>query len=78
MDGGAWWATVHEVAKSWTQLSDFTFFFSFFLWAGELIPKLMNAEGCLTGLWVPPLSRTLRGESPLGQTGSTRPGAQLS
>ena len=22
--GGAWWATVHEVAKSWTQLSDFT------------------------------------------------------
>ena len=24
MDGGAWWATVHGVAKSWTQLSDFT------------------------------------------------------
>ena len=24
MDGGAWWATVHEVTKSWTQLSDFT------------------------------------------------------
>ena len=23
-DGGAWWATVHGVAKSWTQLSDFT------------------------------------------------------
>ena len=22
MDRGAWWATVHEVAKSWTQLSD--------------------------------------------------------
>ena len=21
MDGGAWWATVHGVAKSWTQLS---------------------------------------------------------
>ena len=20
MDGGAWWATVHRVAKSWTQL----------------------------------------------------------
>ena len=29
MDGGAWWATVHEVAKSWTQLSDFTFTFHF-------------------------------------------------
>ena len=24
IDGGAWWATVHGVAKSWTQLSDFT------------------------------------------------------
>ena len=27
MDGGAWWAAVHEVAKSQTQLSDFTFTF---------------------------------------------------
>ena len=26
MDGGTWWATVHGVAKSQTQLSDFTFF----------------------------------------------------
>ena len=25
MDGGAWWATVHRVAKIWTRLSDFTF-----------------------------------------------------
>ena len=25
MDGGAWQATVHVVAMSWTQLSDFTF-----------------------------------------------------
>ena len=29
MDGGAWWATVHGVAKSQTQLSDFTFTFYF-------------------------------------------------
>ena len=27
MDGGAWWAAVHGVAKSQTQLSDFTFTF---------------------------------------------------
>ena len=27
MDGGAWWATVHGVAKSRTQLSNFTFTF---------------------------------------------------
>ena len=25
MDRGAWWAAVHGVAKSWTQLSNFTF-----------------------------------------------------
>ena len=25
MDGGAWWATVHGVTKSWTPLSNFTF-----------------------------------------------------
>ena len=25
MDGGAWWATAHGIAKSWPQLSDFTF-----------------------------------------------------
>ena len=27
MDGGAWWATVHGVAKSRTRLRDFTFTF---------------------------------------------------
>ena len=25
MDGGAWWAAVHGVARSWTRLSKFTF-----------------------------------------------------
>ena len=29
MDGGAWWATVHGVAKSQTPLSDLTFTFHF-------------------------------------------------
>ena len=29
MDGGAWWATVHAVAKSQTRLSDLTFTFHF-------------------------------------------------
>ena len=35
MDGGAWWATVHGVAKSWTQLSEFTFTFTFHFHALE-------------------------------------------
>ena len=29
MDGGAWWAAVHGVVRSWTGLSDFTFTFHF-------------------------------------------------
>ena len=29
MDGGAWWAAVHGVARNQTQLSDFTFTFHF-------------------------------------------------
>ena len=29
MDGGAWWAAVHGVVKSQTQLGDFTFTFHF-------------------------------------------------
>ena len=29
MDGGAWWAAVHGVAKSRTGLNDFTFTFHF-------------------------------------------------
>ena len=30
MGGGAWWAAVHGVAKSWTLLSDFTFTLHFY------------------------------------------------
>ena len=29
MDGGAWWAAVHGITKSQTQLSNFTFTFHF-------------------------------------------------
>ena len=29
MDGGAWWATIHGVTKSWTPLSDGHFHFTF-------------------------------------------------
>ena len=29
MDGGAWWAAIHGITKSRTQLSDFTFTFHF-------------------------------------------------
>ena len=29
MDGGAWWAAVHDVTEGQTRLSDFTFTFHF-------------------------------------------------
>ena len=29
MDRGAWWATVHGVTKSWIQLSDFHYIFTY-------------------------------------------------
>ena len=36
MGGGAWWATVHGVEKSRTQLSDLTFTFHFHAWEKEM------------------------------------------
>ena len=36
MDGGAWWAAVHGVAKSRTWLSDFTFTFYFYALEKEM------------------------------------------
>ena len=43
MDGGAWWATVHGVAKSRTRLSDFTFTFTFTfpIWNQSVVPCLV-------------------------------------
>ena len=41
MDGGAWWAAVHGVTKSWTRLSDFTFTFHF-----HALEKEMATHSC--------------------------------
>ena len=38
MDRGAWWAAVHGVARSWTQLSDFTFTLHFHALEKEMAP----------------------------------------
>ena len=38
MDRGAWWATVHGVAKSWTRLSDYTFTFKGTVRKEEAVP----------------------------------------
>ena len=38
MDGGAWWAAVHGVAKSRIRLSNFTFTFHFHALEKEMAP----------------------------------------
>ena len=40
MDGGAWWAAVLGVARSWTRLSDFTFTFHFDALEKEMATRL--------------------------------------
>ena len=60
MDGGAWWATVHRVAKSRTRLSDFTFTFHYHALEKEmathssvLVPGESQGRGSLVScrLW---------------------------
>ena len=61
MDGGAWWATVHGVTKSWTRLSDFTLTFHFHALEKEwqltpvFLPGESQGRGSLVGccLWGP-------------------------
>ena len=45
MDGGAWWAAVHGVAKSQTWLSDFTFTFPFHALEKEMQPSPVFLPG---------------------------------
>ena len=59
MDRGAWWATVHWVAKSWTRLSDFTFFLLRFTLLFPYLPDhpFQSLPKCQVALrFRPPLS----------------------
>ena len=55
MDGGAWWAAVHGVAKSQTRLSDFTLTFHFHALEKEMathsvfLPGESQGQGSLVG-----------------------------
>ena len=60
MDGGAWWAAVHGVAKSRTRVSDFPFTFHFHAWEEEMATHSSTLAGKSHG------QRSLVGYSPLG------------
>ena len=64
MDGGAWWAAVHGVAKSWTRLSDFTFTFHF-----HALEKEMATHSSVLA-WRIPGTGSLVGCRPWGHTES--------
>ena len=55
MDGGDWWAAVHGVTKSWTQVSNFTFTFHFHALEKEwqptsvFLPRESQGRGSLVG-----------------------------
>ena len=48
MDGGAWWAAVHGVAKSRTRLSDLTFTFH-----SHALEKEMATHSSFLAWWIP-------------------------
>ena len=53
MDGGAWWAAVHGVAKSRTQLSNFTFTFHFHALEKEMAPHSSIPAWRIAGMGEP-------------------------
>ena len=53
MDGGAWWAAVHGVAKSRTRLSDFTFTFHFHALEKEMATHFSVLDWRIPGMAEP-------------------------
>ena len=53
MDGGAWWAAVHGVTKSWTRLSDFTLTFHFHALEKEMATHSSVLAWRITGMGKP-------------------------
>ena len=74
MDRGAWWAAVHWVAKSWTQLSNFTCTFHFHALSQCRLPSLGSL---IFGSEPPPLRRNLQGCDYLSHLWIAIPGMQV-
>ena len=63
MDGGAWWAAVHGVTKSWTRLSDFTFTFHFHALEKEMATHSSVLAWRIPGTGEPGGLRSMRSHS---------------
>ena len=80
MDGGAWWAAVHRVTKSRTQLSDFTFSLSI-VFAGEGNGKPLQCS-CLEnprdrGAWWAAVYGVAQSQTRLKQLSSSSSSGQI-
>ena len=53
MGGGAWWAAIHQVTKSQTRLSDFTFTFHFHALEKEMATHSSVLTWRIPGTWEP-------------------------
>ena len=70
MDGGAWWAAVHGVARSLTQMSDFTFTFTFMHWRRKWQPTPVFLPG-KSQRWGSPVGCRLWGRTESDTTEAT-------
>ena len=73
LDGGAWWAAVHEVARSRTRLSDFTFTFHSHALEKEMAPTpvFLPGESQGWGAWWAALYGFAQGQTRLKRLSSS-------
>ena len=62
MDGGAWWAAVHAVTKSQTQLSVFTFTFHFHALEKEMATHSSVLVWRISGTGKPGVLQSIRSQ----------------
>ena len=55
MDRGAWWATVHRVTKSWTQLKHLFNFYAEYLMRNKLESRLLREISITSDMQMTPL-----------------------
>ena len=71
MDGGAWWAAVHGVAKSRTRLSDFTFTFMHWRRNWQPTPVFLPGGSQGRGAWWAAIYRVAQSRTQLKRLSSS-------